>query len=140
MWRLSRLTGLATGAVDPSNALHLYFLSNDPTSRLHHFWTSLIDSFSVAGFPVLRPQEPRVKIVDSIMVHWSKSGAYKKANDLRPPVFDARGLIETYEHTVWAKDVHLQRLSLFGVGISGRLPNGGRVYKEPPEIHSVALP
>ena len=135
------ISGLATKQADLSNVVDLHLVPIDPTSRLHHFWTSLIHSFSAAGFPIIRPQEPTVQFAHSVMVHWDKSKATRKTHNLAVPRFDARELIEKYEHSIWAKDVHLQRLSVLGVGISEWLPNGGgRVFKQPPEIDSVVLP
>ncbi len=143
------LSGLATRSVDPTNATKLQLLPIDHTHRLHHFWSSLIDSFSAAGFPLLRAlQEPHLNFVSTMMINWHKPSPYailpngKKRyfREGRVPRFDARELIKMYENEVWAKDVHLQRLSLLGIGSTERLADGNRVFKQPPEIDSVALP
>ena len=121
----------------------------DHTHRLHHFWYSLIASFSAAGFPLLAPpKELHFSLVNMVMIKWDKpcpyavlpNGKRKKLGKVRVPGFDARELIKMYENEVWAKDVHLERLSLLGLRMTERLSDGEKVLKQPPEIDSVALP
>ena len=56
------------------------------------------------------------------------------------PIFDATEFMKMYKNEVWAKDVHLQRLSVRRLGSTEKLPDGSRVFKRPPEMDSVALP
>ena len=143
------ISGLTTDWPDPSSTRKLWLGAVDPTGRLHSFSRSLIDIFTMAGFPVLTPSlEPRMNIVNSYSVHWGKSkpfvvlpngSRYYKA-DFRVSAFDARDLLKKYENEIWAKDVRLERLGLWGVGATERNPDGEKVFKDQPEVDSVALP
>lgn len=134
-------------ATDPSNVRALSLLATDPTGRVQPFWSSLIDFFTVAGFPILKPRAaPRWEFVSSFIVDRVKSKAFIDRPDKqrhikrRPvPTFDARELIKKYDNTTWAKDVPLERLSLLGLGASETDPDGEIVMKQQPEIDSVAL-
>ena len=139
-------SGLHTAARDPSNALELSLLAIDPTDRLQSFWRSLIDRFTLAGFPIINPfPNPKWHFVSSHIVHLGKSspfillpnGKTRYKNPL--PKFDARELLKKYENTIWAKDVPLERLSLLGIGFTEKNPDGETVMKQQPEIDSVAL-
>lgn len=83
------------------------------------------------------------------MVNWHKPNDYVilpnggKKYLKRPhsvPKFDAREMIKMYENEVWARDVHLERLSLLGLGSTEKLLDGSVAFRQPPEIDSVALP
>ena len=144
-----KLSGLTTDRPDASSTRVIYLLPIDPTGRLQPYLRSLIDIFTAAGFPILRPNpHPEVRFVDTYAVNWLRSGhqivqpdgrrRYKR--DFRVPAFDARELLKKYENETWATDVCLERLSLKGVGASERNPDGEMVLKETPEIDSVILP
>ena len=142
------LSGLNTNWPDPSVTRMLYLSSVDPTGRLHPFIRSLIDIFTKAGFPILEPTRGlSLSLVTSQLIHWG--GPYpfvvlpngsKRYREFRHPTFDARELLKKYENETWATDVRLERLSLLGVGATERNPDGVKVFKEQPEIDSVALP
>lgn len=137
-----------TGHHDASDALSLE-IPFDPTDRLDRFWHSVRESFSAAGFPLLDQPTPHAHIVSTLMAGWGPQGyillpngarKYRKPR-FRLPRFDARDLIKAYENEIWAKDVHLQRLCVCELGSTENLPDGGKVFKLPPEIDSVvALP
>lgn len=140
-------SGLHTAAHDPSKAMELSLLAIDPTDRLQSFWRSLIDRFTLAGFPIVRPSpNSKWRCVSSVIANRSKSnpsivlpnGERRHKNPL--PKFDARELLKKYENTIWAKDVPLERLSLVaGIGFKGKNSDGETVWKQPAEIDSVAL-
>ena len=143
------MSGLTTNWPDRSVARHLALLAVDPTGRLHPFLRSLVDIFTTAGFPILAPNlEPRLDIVNSFSVYWGRpsslvvepNGKKRYKRHYRVPDFDARELLKKYENETWATDVHLERLSLRGVGATERNPDGVKVFKEQPEIDSVDLP
>ena len=144
------VSGLATDKPNASNTTRLYLGAVDPTGRLDPFLRSLADTFTTAGFPIIRPQlELRFDVVNSYMVNWGKAkplvvqpdGSRRYKNDFHPvPKFDARELLKKYENETWATDVHLERLSLRGIGATVRDPDGVKVFKEQYEIDSVALP
>ena len=143
------VSGLMTDWPDPSQIRILYGQAVDPTGRLHSFMCSLIPIFIAAGFPIIRPAlKPIFDIVSSYSINYGKSnpfivqpnGTRRYKRDYRIPNLDARELLKKYENETWATDVHLERLSLRGIGITERDPDGVRVFKELPEIDSVALP
>ena len=143
------VSGLTTDRPDLSEIRILYGRAVDPTGRLHPFWRCLIPIFTAAGFPIIRPHlNPRFSIVDSYRMIRFRSqlfvarpnGTGYHERDYLVPNFDARELFKKYEDETWATDVHLERLSLQGIGASETDPDGVMVFKELPEIDSVALP
>ena len=143
------ISGLTTDWPDPSSTRKLWLGAVDPTGRLHSFSRSLIDIFTMAGFPILTPSlEPGMNIVNSYTVNWGNpnpfvvlpNGSRRYKPDFRVPAFDARDLLKKYENEIWAKDVRLERLGLQTVGATERNPDGENVFKDPPEVDSVALP
>ena len=143
------VSGLTSDRPDRSSSRKLHLCAVDPTGRLHPFLRSLIPIFTAAGFPILRPPlKPRFEIVSSYAINWGSSdpfivqsnGTRRYKKDYRVPNFDARELLKKYEDETWATDVHLERLSLQGIGASERDPDGVKVFKLQPEIDSVALP
>ena len=143
------ISGLTTDFPDPSVTRKLWVGAVDPTGRLHPFLRSLIAVFTMAGFPILKPfVETRMIIVNLYVVIWDKpcpfvvlpNGRRYYKRDSPLPRFDARDLLKKYENEIWAKDVRLERLGLRGVGATERNPDGKKVFKDAPEVDSVALP
>ena len=54
------ISGLTTKSPNPSHACDLHMLPIDPTDRLHRFRSSLENSFSAAGFPIIKLEKPTV--------------------------------------------------------------------------------
>ena len=143
------MSGLASRRQDPSSIKTLSVWAVDPTGRLRPFFRSLIEVFEAAGFPILKPHwEPQMEIVSISNISWGEPSPFvvqpngKKfyQKNFRYPTFDARELLKKYENEIWATDIPVERLSLRGVGASEKDPDGERVFKEKPEVDSVALP
>ena len=147
-WR-DQMSGLTSQWRDPSTTRKLSVWAVDPTGRLRPFFRSLIEVFEAAGFPILKPHwEPLMEIVSIYNMSWGEpsplvvqpNGKKYYRKTFRYPTFDSRELLKKYENEIWATDIPVERLSLREVGASEKDPDGERVFKEKPEVDSVALP
>lgn len=66
-------SGIDTIGPNPSIARGLALSAVDPTGRLQSFWRTLIDYFTLAGFPILKPPpNPSWAFVSSFAVNWRR--------------------------------------------------------------------
>lgn len=140
------LSGIKTTSIDPSKALTLHLLPSDPTGRWRRFCQAVAHYLAAAGFPLVDGREPSIRFVNSLFVHWNqpqgsillKNGAtkYKKPR-FNQSAFDARRLIKEYENKIWVKDVELERLCVYEMNATKKLPDGSRVLSEPQEVAGI---
>lgn len=143
------VSGLTTRSIHPSRANHLELSLVDSTCRLRPFLQSLRGCFSAAGFPLLNiSEEALVKVIHAKKMLWHSpalrtvlpNGECRYYRRYTLSQFDVRELLKMYENTIWAKDVPLERMSLEGIGMTGRNSEGVEAFKPFPEVDSVALP
>lgn len=117
----------------PQRVRRLYVAPTDATHRLPYVWKFLQSSFTAAGFLLDAPRcdVKLVKIVtpkswpsDQASETLASGPGVRATRDVKPVSFDARDLLEKYKDSVWAKDIRLERLSVFPIGTERGLPQG----------------
>ena len=129
----------------PSSTSILYASPLDPTHRLYPFCLALQQAFINAGYLLSDDRDLRLHatIVNTIYAKDKKAltkrgGHGKTSKDSRK--FDAQEVIDKYDGFEWAKDVHIERVSICEMGAKKIIDGGEVVEEEYLEISSVPLP
>ena len=138
------LSGLHPMHVPASTSI-LYASPLDSTSRLYPFCLALQQAFECAEYMLADDRDLRLHatIVNTIYAKdkktRAKGGGHGK-NSKGSRKFDARELINRYDNFEWAKDIHIERVSICEMGAKKTIENGEVLEEEYFEIASVPLP
>jgi len=129
----------------PSSTSILYASPLDDTSRLYPFTLALQQAFTNAEFLLQDDRDLylHATIVNTIYAKDKKArtqGSGHGKNSKGSRKFDAQEMIAKYQGFEWAKDVHIERLSICEMGAKKTIENGKVVNEEYVEIASVPLP
>lgn len=129
----------------PSSTSILYASPLDDTSRLYPFALALQQAFTNAELLLHDDRDLRLHatIVNTIYTKDKKArtqGGGHGKNSRGSRKFDAQEVIAKYEDFEWAKDVHIERLSVCEMGAEKIVEDGKVVNEEYLEIASLPLP
>lgn len=140
------VSGLFSMGFDPSQTMNLSASVIDRTHRLPHFQHLLLHSLFKAKF-LADAFHPKVHVVNTFLPSvWLRKCTYNRRNGrwraltARPPVIDARDLIQRWKDYDWATDVQLEKLSIHPLGSREKLPGGGARETQVTEVDSIILP
>ena len=119
----------------------------DRTHRLEHFTHVILKSLSEAGFCATAYPSFMGLMMTRMLDTYPRKGTYdrktgrwnNKGRPVRPKV-DASNLIQGWNDFEWATNVQLEKICIYELGMTERLPDGAFQEKQKVEVASVMLP
>lgn len=138
------LTGLQS-MHNPAKTSILYASPSDPSSRLRGFCEALRSQFTLQGLllPDDRPLLLHATILNTLYAkvkrkHAPAAGQHQHKRDFGK--LDATALMGDFGAYEWAKDIHIEKISICKMGANKEIVDGVVINEEYTEVASVPLP